>query len=320
MPKYKNSKITYYLRNIARQLIPKARYRLLRKGLLRRASEYSENYLLDRVNYYNKLEEVNSLPEDAIAVGEFKIPKKLRVYYFDIFEYLRYFPKSYKFLYQSGDVTRTPEHPSLVKSRPVKGDNANAVLLNINKVRHFKFIKDPIPTAEKMNKMIWRGYVGHWQKHRIQFLKMHFHHPLCDIGMINTPDKDMEDYVADRKKISEHLKYKFILTIEGNDVATNLKWVMSSNSVAVMPEPTYETWFMEGRLIPDFHYIRIKDDYSDLDERLNYYIQHPEKVANIVSNANAYIQQFKNKKREKIISLIVLKKYFDRTQELGARS
>ena len=40
-------------------------------------------------------------------------------------------------------------------------------------------------------------------------------------------------------------KHKFILCIEGNDVASNLKWVMSSNSVAVMPKPKFESWFME---------------------------------------------------------------------------
>ena len=41
---------------------------------------------------------------------------------------------------------------------------------------------------------------------------------------------------------------------------------MSSNSVAVMPRPKYESWFMEGRLQPGVHYIEIKDDYSDLED------------------------------------------------------
>ena len=42
---------------------------------------------------------------------------------------------------------------------------------------------------------------------------------------------------------------------------------MSSNSVAVMPRPKYESWFMEGRLQPGVHYIEIKDDYSDLEPK-----------------------------------------------------
>ena len=53
------------------------------------------------------------------------------------------------------------------------------------------------------------------------------------------------------------------MCVEGVDVATNLKWVMSSNSIAVMPKPEIESWFMEKTLIPDFHYIEIKKDYSE---------------------------------------------------------
>ena len=37
--------------------------------------------------------------------------------------------------------------------------------------------------------------------------------------------------------ISEQLCYKFIFCIEGADTATNIKWVMSSNSLCVMPKP-----------------------------------------------------------------------------------
>ena len=52
-------------------------------------------------------------------------------------------------------------------------------------------------------------------------------------------------------------------------MSSNLKWIMSSNSIAVMPRPEFETWFMEGRLIPGVHYIEINRDYSDLDEKYN---------------------------------------------------
>lgn len=118
------------------------------------------------------------------------------------------------------------------------------------------------------------------------------------------------------KTLWEHLKYKFVLALEGNDVASNLKWVMSSNSVAVMPRPEYETWFMEGELIPNYHYIEIKSDYSDLEERLNYYIVHEDEALQIIQHAHEYVAQFKNKKREKLISLLVLQKYFQMTGQV----
>ena len=103
------------------------------------------------------------------------------------------------------------------------------------------------------------------------------------------------------------------MSLEGNDVASNLKWVMSSNSIAVTPRLTCETWFMEGTLIPNYHYIEVKDDFSDLEERLNYYIAHPDEAESIIRHAQEFIAQFKDQKREKLISLLVLKKYFDIT-------
>ena len=100
------------------------------------------------------------------------------------------------------------------------------------------------------------------------------------------------------------------MCVEGVDVATNLKWVMSSNSIAVMPRPSVESWFMEQKLIPDYHYIEIDKNFSNLEERLDFFIKNPSKCHEIILNANNYVKQFKNKKREELISLLVLEKIF----------
>ena len=107
--------------------------------------------------------------------------------------------------------------------------------------------------------------------------------------------------------IGEHPDYKFIMSLEGNDVASNLKWVMSSNSIAVTPRLTQETWFMKGTLKPDYHYIEVKDDFSDLESRPNYYIEHPDEAEAIIRHAHEYVDQFRDLEREKLISLLVLK-------------
>jgi hypothetical protein len=88
---------------------------------------------------------------------------------------------------------------------------------------------------------------------------------------------------------------------------------MSSNCIAVMPRPTYETWFMEGKLIPNYHYIEIKPDYSNLIERIEYYNNHIDEAKEIIRHANEYAAQFRNKKRERLIQLMVMAKYFRNT-------
>ena len=41
-------------------------------------------------------------------------------------------------------------------------------------------------------------------------------------------------------KLRSELIPRYALSLEGNDVATNLKWLLASNSVVVMPSPTME--------------------------------------------------------------------------------
>jgi len=315
LPK-KNIKFLYYLKGIVREYVPRSYLRKLLNRYLVNISADEVEIIQRRLNYYNKLSGNSVLNADAPELRLYKYPTQSSAYHFDFIEYSRFFDQEFKCNLYKDDITHVPQWPTIVKSRPIHEENRHSVLLNLNKVRHFNFIKDHIPFNKKKNLMFWRGSTGlDTVKHRNDFLRMHFDNPLCDVGNVNPPHQS-DQYTKDKVSINEHLKYKFIFCIEGVDVATNLKWVMSSNSVAVMPKPTHETWFMEGTLIPNHHYIEIKDDFSDLEERLNYYIQHPNKAIEIINNAHDHIKQFRSKKKEQTVSLLVLEKYFVQTGQL----
>lgn len=316
--KHKNNKILYYIKSFVRYYTPKWMCRTSASSLLNRLDSNERDYVLKRVNYYNKLNAGSTIDtEHAICLKDFKMPKKKkgqytnRTYFFDTYEFTRCFDDKYYIHTLFGDITEVPSIPSITKSRPISCDNARSVLLNLDKVRHFTFVKDNRKFADKKDMLIGRAYVR--QPHRIRFWEMYFGHPMCDLGQVNTNYIYHPEWIVKPISIDEHLDYKFILCIEGNDVASNLKWVMSSNSLAVMPRPKYETWYMEGTLLPDYHYVCIKDDYSDLEDRLTYYIQHPEEAQAIIEHAHEYVAQFQQPKREKLISLMVLEKYFKNT-------
>jgi hypothetical protein len=265
------------------------------------------------VNYYNKLDNRYSLENKGISIKDFKYSKikGSSAHFFDTYEYTRFFPVTDTFSFVFGDVMHIPSVPSIVKSRPIAGDNRNSIVLKLGKCRHFVFVKDKIPFRQKDNKIIfYADMIG--KPHRIDFMRKYFTHPECICGSIKDHESVPKEWMVKKISIKKHLEHKFILALEGKDVATNLKWIMSSNSLAVMPRPKYETWFMEGRLIPDFHYVEIRNDYSDLFERMHYYIEHHDEAEQIIKNANEYIAQFRNKKRERIISLMVLQKYFNK--------
>lgn len=311
----KNSKFIYYLISYIRLVTPKFIFRIYLHNKLSSLSKRSDkSYIEQRVKYYNKLRGPIKLSADAPRLSEHKM-RGQKVYFFDTYKYIRWFPSNFKWSFYPGDVTFVPKYPSIVKSRPIILDNQNSVILKLNKVRHFIFVDDNKPFLSKKNMVIFRGKVSGKDARRA-FMKMYIHHPMCDLGDTSKKTSDPKEWQATKKTIAEQLDYKFIMALEGNDVASNLKWVMSSNSIAVMPRPSYETWFMEGTLIPNFHYIEIKQDFSDLEIRLNYYIEHTEEAMQIIKNANEYVAQFKNKKREKLISLLVLDKYFRETGQI----
>lgn len=309
----KKSKFAYFTSCALRGLVPSAVCRIRLPGLLERGlRKYDPVSISGRVDYYNKLAAKTPLSPDSPRLSEQRIGFKGQVYYFDTREFTRFFPQDMRWRHLPGDITEIPAEPSIVKSRPIAGDNANAVLLNLNKVRHFIFVDDKVPFARKKDIAVFRGKVRNKQK-RLDLFRRHFGSPLCDLGDTSGKSNDPAEWKTDKLTLRQQLEFKFILAIEGNDVASNLKWVMSSNSIAMMPKPEFETWFMEGRLIPGVHYIEIAPDYSDLIEKIRYYGSHIDEAETILDNAHRYVRQFLDPEREKLISLLVMKKYFAHT-------
>lgn len=185
--------------------------------------------------------------------------------------------------------------------------SANSVLLQLDKNRHFCFFKDKIAYKDKIDKLIFRGAC--YQEHRKRFLQMYFNYPKCNIA--DTSDKKHNvDFMGAKLSKQAHCKYKFILSLEGNDVASNLKWVMNSNSLCVMPKPNYESWFMESKLQAGVHYAEINDDYSNVEAVLDYYLSHAKEAQEIITNAQKYCANFQNPRVEEACNLLVLRKYF----------
>jgi len=306
----KNSKLLYYLNGYSSLLVPSFVWQWQRDKLLQEIElSDDKDYIHSRINYYCKLNQPTLLPPSSPRIKDAHIPKKQKVYYFDSREVTRYFPSHLRWELLPGDIVHVPKLPSIVKSRPLTDNIANSTLLKMDKVRHFIFVKDDISWEDKRPSAIFRGKVAGKQS-RIDFMHRYFGSDICDCGDVSRSSSQLpQEWHTPKKTISEHLAYRYIMALEGNDVASNLKWVMSSNSIAVMPRPTCETWFMEGTLIPDYHYIEISDDFSDLAEKLTYYNRHTDEAQTIISHAHDYVAQFRDNHRERLIALGTMNKY-----------
>ena len=309
-------KMTYFILAFAEYMVPRGWYRIKLFWMFTGLSYEERKAVKERTLYYIKCKNVYLRKYDT-SVGTFKFPfgkkHKFSTYFFDLYNSIKYFPSRLGFNYLFGDITYEPVAPTIVKSRPIKNGTTNSVILKLNRVRHFRIIHDNIQFRQKRNMLVFRNIVR--QPQRINFLEQYFTHPLCDAGKINK-DGGHEEWIKGYMTIQEQLQYKFIACIEGNDVATNLKWVMASNSLAVMPKPKFESWFMEGKLQAGVHYIEIKDDYSDLQEKLEYYINNPDEAEAIIRQAHQYLEQFLDDRMERFVQLNVLNEYFRLTGQV----
>lgn len=301
----KRYKFAYYTQHILPILTPNVVFRKKASDLLREADDRED--VRKRASYYFQQKEPFK-PSATADYFRLRPWKKRSTYQLDLMESLRYFPRDYKLDLLFGDNIQEPEHPTIVKSRPVSENPSNAILLKLNRIRHFRFVHDSIGFEEKENKLVWRGNAA--QPQRVDFLKKYYEHPLCDVGHFHHHFDPNIPYSLQELSMKEQLKCKFILALEGNDVATNLKWIMSSNSLCFMPKCKYETWFMEGKLVPGEHYVELASDYRDVEEKLTYYTNHPKEAEAIIENANKWVRQFMDTFTEKLIAIRVLDQYF----------
>ena len=262
------------------------------------------------INYYLKINEFIEAKPDA-TIQDINLLSS-SAYSYDFYRLIDGFPRHLRFNYLWGDVITIPEKPTFVKSRPIKGDNANSILLPLETIRHFKFYEDGQTYDEKKSMAVWRGAA--YQKHRIAFLKAVENLPFCDVA--DTSRSALKNNPQNYMSPEEQLKYKIVFSIEGNDVATNLKWIMASNSLCFSTPLVYETWFREGTLIPGTHFVEIKSDFSDIEEKFNFYTTHQDKAKEIIKNANSYVEEFRNKIDQKKLAQSVIHKYFKLSKQI----
>jgi hypothetical protein len=298
-----SARVFYYARNFARDIVPQA---LFRRGLAVRLEKarLCDEAARRRLNYYNKLQDGFAPSANAVPIS--RLPFTPTMYYYDLKEFARYFDPGLLIDVEFGDVRHVPKVPTIVKDRPIRDDDKNAVIMKLDKFRHFQMPADPISYADKLPAVVWRGDLNNPIRKR--FLNAVRDLPFCDAGS-HKPNVPAE-YAKPFLSISQHQRYRYIVSLEGNDVATNLKWIMNSKSLCLMPPPTYETWFAERQLEANVHYVPLEADFSDLAEHVAYFERHPAKAERIIAAANAYCRMFNNEQTEQAISLLVLYKYF----------
>ena len=109
----------------------------------------------------------------------------------------------------------------------------------------------------------------------------------------NIPPKfrHVKGYVREHGEMVDQLQHKYILSLEGNDVATGLKWQLASNSVVFMAAPSIVSFAMEDTMVPYVHYVPVKADYSDLIEMVEWARKNDRRCKWISEQATLFMER-----------------------------
>ncbi|WP_257911230.1 glycosyl transferase family 90 [Campylobacter lari] len=312
-----DSRFMMNVKGIAKSFIPRKIYQNQLKNILNGILNSNNiDHIFTRVNYYNVQNDFFDIKkiENYEKIGKF--PFKKTSYAYDAYDVSKYFNDDFLWIKSFGDISHNLKYPSIAKSRPVE-NGFNNIILKLDKNRHFDFIQDKYRFEDKKDLLFFRGAV--YQPHRIQFFEKYFGNSRCDIAHVGHRNIQTQKWIKNfnfKTSKTYQTQFKFLLSLEGNDVASNLKWAMKTNSLVLAPKMRYETWFMEGKLVPNEHFALIDDDYENVETLLDYYLANPHRAKEIIQNAHVYIEQFLDEKIEFYIGILVLAKYFYYSNQL----
>lgn len=130
-------------------------------------------------------------------------------------------------------------------------------------------------------------------------------HPRCNVGLTswNTrPRKIMGNpavqvpqthwvKLSNSLSLEEQSMYKYIIHVEGHVQAYRLSVELAMRSVILLVQSRYRLWY-ESALVPWVHYVPVAADLSDLDERIQWCLDHDAECQQIATQARAFYDQY----------------------------
>lgn len=234
-----------------------------------------------------------------------------------------------------GDTRDRFEVPTFVKSRLIGDRDWPCVLLPLDRLRHWgdflRVTKNDVPFAVKDDRLVWRGLTtGAFmdgaptrpRSSRSHVATLAPRHEEIDIGysgivQISDANSDIPMDIVRRRmrpeiSLEAQLRSKFLLALEGNDVATGMKWMLFSNSTVLMPAPTCETWAYESFLLPFVHYVPLRHDLSDIDDVYDWCRTNPNACEEIAQNGKQFITAFLDERTEMRVCRAVISEYLSK--------
>ena len=217
------------------------------------------------------------------------------------------------------------------------------IIWRLTSKRHFGYLKfipqADIPWKDKKNVAIFRGALTGKNRdgfsdgitgtakekclmmHRCKLVYNTFDSPIVDAYLTPPPPSNILPekigkvrLTGPKSSFAEMLQYKVIIMLEGNDVSSGFKWALYSNSVVMtQAPPTKSSWLMEEILEPWKHYIPLNHDLSDVEEKMQWVIDHDNEAQAIAKQGALWMKDLlyhpDSQKDEEAIFEEILRRY-----------
>ena len=137
------------------------------------------------------------------------------------------------------------------------------------------------PFSEKTPKLLWRGQLD------VGMTISPIRTALVDVTK-DKPWSDVDDIrwggKAGAIDMEKHCQWQFLAHTEGNSWSGRLRNLVNCNSAIIIHNPLqwvahfYSILKSEG---PEQNYIAVKNDWSDLEEKMNYFLEHTDEAERI---------------------------------------
>lgn len=298
----------------------------------------SFNDIQQRINFYlapdlmlnreARTQKLSNKNFDNVYIGNYEnidIPDGVKKIYIDAIQSkLSEYNINNNLMLLIGDVTDSKHCYALSKTRSVVGiDNRYSLLKCLNYNRHWGENVHKIDDTKfenKTSKIVWRGTttgfpVDHYMYRggdRFTLVTKYFNETkFADVGFTYICQEQFKysDYIKNTMQIEELRNFKYILSLEGNDKDSGINWKLKSNSVVFMPKPKISSWLMEETLLDGIHYIRVNDDFSDLQKKYEWCEKNQDACIEIINNANIFMSMFDDEKQEEYIEKSVIESH-----------
>jgi hypothetical protein len=140
---------------------------------------------------------------------------------------------------------------------------------------------------------------------RLRLVTQFQNHPYCNVGLtaFNTRPRKISgepkiqfprtDWVplSNAMSMEEQSTYKYIIHVPGHVQAYRLSIELATGSVVLLVASEYKLWY-EDKLVAWEHYVPVSEDLSDLDERIQWCLQHDAECQEIAQNARHFYETY----------------------------